>query len=208
MEASFNAQDLRLPVFTYVIRCVDTRWRSEVKLTASNTGRSKQIRKRSQRDKAEVAAITCEHTCTQLTINPQRVARSSEDCCRKVSVQAFLVSYFLPVFPPFSATSRTKGLAARAIQDPQLLRTTADGSSGSRREARYDRPFCVYHPRELNPSLPCLSYHHDPSSPIACQQHRPDINLLSTTSPPPPRRFTHARRHKQPRRRIPTHSAL
>jgi hypothetical protein len=177
MEASFNAQDLRLPVFTYVIRCVDTRWRSEVKLTASNMGRSKQIRKRSQRDKAEVAAITCEHTCTQLTISSQRVARSSEDCCRKVSVQAFLVSYFLPVFPPFSATSRTKGLAARAIQDPQLLRTTADGSSGSRREARYDRPFCVYHPRELNPSLPCLSYHHDPSS-LTCQQHRLAIILL------------------------------
>jgi hypothetical protein len=57
------------------------------------------------------------------------------------------------------------------------LRTTADGSSGSRREARYDRPFCVYHPRELNPSLPCLSYHHDPSS-LTCQQHRLAIILL------------------------------
>jgi hypothetical protein len=130
MEASFNAQDLRLPVFTYVIQSVDTRWRSEGKLTASNTGRSKQIEKRSQRDTAEATAITCERT--QLTINSQRGARSRQDCCMKVSVQAFLVSYFLPVFPPFSATSRTNGLAARAIQDPQLLRTTADGSSGSK----------------------------------------------------------------------------
>jgi hypothetical protein len=74
MEASSNAQDLRLPVFTYVIQSVDTRWRSEGKLTASNTGRSKQIEKRSQRDTAEATAITCERT--QLTINSQRGARS------------------------------------------------------------------------------------------------------------------------------------
>jgi hypothetical protein len=143
-------------------------------------------------------------------IDLQRVARYLLGRRRKVSVQAFLVSYFLPIFSPFSVTSRTRGLADAAIQDPQLLRTTAYGSSGSRREARYDRPFCVYHPREnsIRTCLPCLP------------PPRPVITLLSTTSPqhpplnlstppsPPARHSTHARRHKQPRRRNPIHSAL
>jgi hypothetical protein len=111
----------------------------------------------------------------------QVLGRLQEGFCAGISRFPIFSSFSLHFLPLCTLRAWQRA----AIQDPQAVAHNGLRKPGSRREARYDRPFCVYHPREreLNPNLPaCPAYHHhDPSSLITRQQHRPNILLLSPT---------------------------
>jgi hypothetical protein len=101
MFASFNAQDLRLPVFTYVMHYVDTRYRSEVKLTALRGGasRSRCVRSETQRKGRQSHASIRSYRFTASSEIPPR--KTPEGFCAGIS--RFLFSpHFLSIFCHFA----------------------------------------------------------------------------------------------------------